>query len=176
MTMEYAEYYTYDNYKNWEGDWELIGGVAYAMAPSPKIKHQVISAKIANQIEISNKCENCMVAVELDWKISEDTVLRPDVVLICDEEGDYITKAPKIIAEVISPETARRDETIKFQIYEKEKVLYYILVYPDDLKAKIYKLKNDKFDKIGDYTKEKAILEECNIEIDFNEVFKKFKK
>ena len=149
MTMEYAEYYTYDNYKNWEGDWELIGGVAYAMAPSPKIKHQVISAKIANQIEISNKCENCMVAVELDWKISEDTVLRPDVVLICDEEGDYITKAPKIIAEVISPETARRDETIKFQIYEKEKVLYYILVYPDDLKQKSINLKTTSLIKLA---------------------------
>ncbi len=27
------EYYTYDDYKEWDGDWELIDGVAYAMAP-----------------------------------------------------------------------------------------------------------------------------------------------
>jgi len=39
--------YTYEDYKLWEGDWELIYGVPYAMAPAPMIKHQAISSKIA---------------------------------------------------------------------------------------------------------------------------------
>ena len=34
------EYYTYDDYIHWEGDWELIDGIAYAMAPSPLKSHQ----------------------------------------------------------------------------------------------------------------------------------------
>ena len=34
------EYYTYDDYIKWEGDWELIDGIAYAMAPSPLKTHQ----------------------------------------------------------------------------------------------------------------------------------------
>ena len=32
-------HYTYDDYKNWQGDWELIRGVPYAMAPSPLKTH-----------------------------------------------------------------------------------------------------------------------------------------
>jgi hypothetical protein len=32
--------YTYEDYKLWEGDWELIKGYPYAMSPSPKRKHQ----------------------------------------------------------------------------------------------------------------------------------------
>ena len=31
----YVETYTYEDYKRWEGDWELIDGVPLAMAPSP---------------------------------------------------------------------------------------------------------------------------------------------
>ena len=49
------------------------------------------------------------------------TVVKPDVVLICDEPNDkYITKTPEIIIEVISPATTKRDEVFKFDLYEKE--------------------------------------------------------
>ena len=34
------------------------------------------------------------------------------------------------------------------EIYEREKVKYYILIYPNDLRAKIYRLKDSKYDKI----------------------------
>ena len=43
-------YYTYDDYRLWKGDWELIYGSAYAMSPAPMITHQSISAKIAHQL------------------------------------------------------------------------------------------------------------------------------
>ena len=35
MAALLLETYTYDDYKNWQGDWELIYGHPYAMAPSP---------------------------------------------------------------------------------------------------------------------------------------------
>ena len=35
-------------------------------------------------------------------------------------------KAPKIIVEILSPATAKKDETVKFEIYEAEGVPYYI--------------------------------------------------
>ena len=31
---DYTPNYNYEDYKQWEGDWELIGGLAYAMAPA----------------------------------------------------------------------------------------------------------------------------------------------
>jgi len=35
--LDYREYYTKADYAQWAGDWELIDGVAYAMAPSPLV-------------------------------------------------------------------------------------------------------------------------------------------
>jgi Uma2 family endonuclease len=99
--------------------------------------------------------------------------------LICDEPHDaYITKAPEIIVEVVSSSSSKRDEKYKFEIYEKEKVKYYILAYPDDLKAKVYKLENSKYTKEGDFSKEIYEFENssCKAIVDFSNVFKKFRK
>ncbi len=174
------EYYTYDDYKHWEGKWELIAGAPMAMAPSPMISHQAIAGKIISQLDSQiEECERCLVLGEEDWKIDQDTVLKPDVVLICDEPNDaYITKAPQIIVEIISKSTAKRDEKFKFKIYEEEKVLYYIIVYPDDLKAKLYKLKDGKYDKQGDFSKESYEFEDttCKASLDFERVFRRFRR
>ena len=172
--------YTYEDYKSWEGDWELIEGVPVAMSPAPMRRHQVLAAQIIK--EIGNKLEDCAaceVLGEIDYKVSDDTVLRPDVVVTCGETNEaYLVKAPEIIVEIISPATARRDEKVKFQIYEQEKVKYYILVYPDDLSAKIYKLEGKRYDKQGDFSKESYRFDEttCPITLDFKKVFKRFRK
>ena len=179
-------HYTYDDYVTWEGDWELINGLAIArqgsvaMSPAPMRKHQslasAIIAQLYNQLE---GCETCEVLGEVDYKISHDTTLRPDISLTCDEENNaYLTKAPEIIVEIISKTTASRDETYKFDIYEAEKVKYYIIVYPDDLFAKVYKLKDGKYDKQGDFSNETYDFKEtlCKASIDFEKVFKRFRK
>ena len=176
------EHYTYDDYAQWEGKWELIEGLPYAMSPSPMRIHQNITTEIIfrlrDQLE-SKRCTNCEVLGEFDYKIANDTVLRPDVVFTCNETNErYLTKAPQIIFEVISSNTAKRDEVYKFSLYEIEKVPYYVLVYPDDLKAKIYKLKDGKYDKEGDFTEEKYFFKdiECEIEMDFKKIFKRFRE
>lgn len=178
--VDYLPHYTYEDYKNFEGKWELYDGYPISMSPSLMINHQAIAFEMAYELRKSiEDCQKCLVLGEEDWKLSDDTVLRPDVVLICDEPNDaYITKAPEIIIEVISKSTARRDETYKFELYEKEKVKYYIIVYPNDLKAKVYKLEGMKYDKQGDFSKEKYNFEEttCKASIDFEKVFKRFRK
>jgi len=174
------ESYTYDDYKVWEGEWELIDGIAYAMAPSPMITHQAIAGEITFELVSSaRKCKQCLVVVEQDWKIDESTVLKPDIALICNEPNDaYITKSPLIVVEIISKSTAKRDEKYKFEIYKEELVPYYILVYPNELKAKIYKLENNEYLKQGDFSLEKYDFNdlECQATIDFEAVFEKFRK
>jgi len=174
------EKYTYEDYKNWEGDWELINGTAVAMAPAPMIRHQNIATNFIYELKNNlEDCEECEVLVEVDYKIDEYTTVRPDVVLTCGEENEYyLTNAPKIIIEIISKSTARIDEKIKYELYEKEGVLYYILVYPDDLRAKIFKLKDGKYRKEGDFLTEKYIFKDipCETQINFDNVFKKFRK
>ncbi len=95
------------------------------MAPVPTKIHQNIASELFFHLkqELQENCDRCEVLYEVDWKISEDTLLRPDIVFTCDDSGDkYLTKAPKIIIEVLSPSTAKKDETVKFSIYEDEKV------------------------------------------------------
>lgn len=178
--LDYLPSYTYADYKEWEGKWELYEGHPVAMSPAPMINHQAIAAamirELSNNIE---NCDKCLVLGEADWKLSNETVLRPDVVLICDETHEaYMTKSPEIIIEIISKSTAKRDENYKFDIYEKEKVKYYIIIYPDDLKAKVYKIEDSKYDKQGDFSLESYEFEEtlCKVSIDFSKVFKKFRK
>jgi len=177
--IEYLPTYTYNDYLLWEGEWELIEGIAISMAPAPMKIHQQIARELFLALN-RNKQEmcKCEILYEMDWKLSNATILRPDIVMVCDDENEkYLTKAPKIIIEIVSPSTAKKDETIKFDIYEEEKVDYYILVYPDDLKAKAYRLKNDKYTKISDFTKEKLTFDDidCKPEIDFEKVFRQFR-
>ena len=178
--LDYLPHYTYADYKLWEGQWELYEGFPIAMSPAPLINHQVIEGMIITQLSNSiSECEHCFALGEADYKLSDDTILRPDVVLICDEPNDaYITKAPEIVVEVISKSTAKNDENYKFDKYEAEKVKYYIIVYPDELYAKVYKLKDGKYDKQGDFSKERYVFEEtlCKASVDFDKVFKRFRK
>ena len=172
--------YTYDDYKMWEGNWELFKGVPVAMSPVPMRKHQSLASEIIYRIrEELAECLECEVLGEVDYKIANDTILRPDIVLTCDEDNEsHLTKAPEIIVEIISKSTAKRDEVYKFDIYEAEKVKYYIIVYPDDLYAKVYKLDEKKYDKQGDFSEETYTFSEtkCGISLDFSKVFKRFRK
>ena len=180
MSLAYFPIYTYEDYKKWDGDWELIDGYPYAMAPAPVRKHQYIASLINHQLmENLEECEECEVLIEEDYLVDDSTVLRPDIVVSCDDpHKEYISKAPEIIVEIISPTTKLKDENLKFSIYEREKVKYYILVYPDELKAKIFKHNGERFIKEGVFERETYEFNDvtCYAKIDFERVFKKFRK
>lgn len=168
-------HYTYEDYRKWEGDWELIGGIAYAMAPSPVAEHQYVVGEILFQLrsQISEKCpEECHVFTDLDWIVSNDTVVRPDVVVICEKVEDYIKTTPEVVFEVVSKATSQKDEHLKFEIYEAERVPYYVLVYPELKKARVFKMKGDKYEKEADCTSEVyQFKSRCDFEIDFSRLW-----
>ena len=168
------EYYTYVDYKKWEGRWELIDGIPLAMAPASLPTHQFIANQISFQLNKQlDKCIDCSVLSEVDYKINEETILRPDVVFTCEKLNKPFIVNPELIFEIVSPSSARRDEKFKFEIYEKEKIKYYVLVYPNDQKVKIYKLKNSKYEKeIFNKTYEFSKLK-CKVSIDFEKIFKR---
>jgi Uma2 family endonuclease len=173
--LAYSEHYTKEEYYHWEGDWELIYGTPYAMAPSPMVKHQYINMKIARQLdEVLDHCTLCSALFETDVEFGEDTVVRPDSMVLCFKPNERVTKAPTVIFEVISKTTAKRDEQLKFQLYQEEGVKYYIVVYPDVKKAKVYQLVEGTYTKVGDFTNEHYtfILKECSIEFDFSFIWK----
>ncbi len=168
--------YRYKDYINWEGDWELIGGIAYAMSPAPSIEHQEINGKIIYQLMSKLKgCKNCKVLPEVDWKIDEETVVRPDTLVICNLNGSkaYLDKAPEIIFEVLSPSTKKKDRNLKSILYAINGVKYYILVEPAGNFAEVYKLENGKYYLEGEFKEQSYNFEfnGCKIEFSFKDIF-----
>jgi len=81
---KYVPNYTVDDYQHWEGDWELWQGVAVAMTPSAYGNHSSVLVNICAALKnaIVNAGCSATVLVELDWIISDDTVLRPDAMIV----------------------------------------------------------------------------------------------
>jgi len=163
IVEKYLPHYTVEDYFMWEGDWELIEGIPYAMAPSPLGRHQIVSILI-RQIEeqLENCPEGCYVYQELDWIVNENTVVRPDVVVICKKIEGYIKS------------TAIKDENLKFELYEREKVQYYAPVYPEIKKMRVSKLKNNKYDKVFDSDSGTFTFEiKCKFTVDLDRMWKR---
>ncbi len=176
IKKEYLPNYTYDDYKKWEGNWELIYGVPYAMAPAPMIKHQAISNKIAWQLQnVLQECKVCQALLPIDWKIDDSTVVQPDNLVICHtpQEEAYIKKAPKVIFEILSKSTATVDKNLKYELYEKEGVNYYIIVDPKESIAKVYRLNDGRYIKVCDAYEDSVDfdLNECSFTFDFAKIW-----
>ena len=176
MGLAYSEKYTVDDHSLWEGDWELVHGEAYAMSPSPLYDHQYTSGKIFRQLdEQLDDCSQCHAVIETDVEFSDNTVVRPDCMVICYEPEDKLIKAPEIVFEVISKSTAKRDEILKFDLYQNEAVKFYTLVYPEHKKAKLYQLIDFKYKKIGDFSDESYSFDlvGCEIQFDFGFIWRR---
>ncbi len=141
-------HYTYEDYYRWEGRWELIDGIPWALRPPPE--HQRINVNMT--VELSNSlkqsgCAHCKVYPSIDFKIAANTVVCPDVVIVCKPiEKDYLDFAPALVVEILCADTMVKDRISKFHLYEKQKVSYFLLVDVDKNEIEIYQL-----DEAGNY-------------------------
>jgi len=173
---EYLPHYTVADYEAWEGSWELIEGVPYAMSPAPAILHQSISSKIQGQLfQLLLDCKDFQALLPVGWKINGDTIVRPDNLVVCGAvEGQYLNKAPSIIFEILSPSTAKKDTGIKFDLYQQEDVDYYVIVNPDESVVKVYRLTDDgRLIKKLDTRNEgyRFEIDNCELNFDFSKIW-----
>ncbi len=172
MTFAYQEHYTVEDYRQWQGDWELFAGMPYAMTPSPSVTHQMVIVNAVSRFKLAIDehvgCGHCIVLAATDWQISNDTVVRPDAMILCREAGDRVLVTPDVIMEVVSPSSTKRDEQMKFERYAREGVAYYLLAYPESRLLKLYRNGAEGFRKLGDYTDEpvELVLGQCPLSID----------
>ena len=147
-------HWCYGDYVNWPEDqrWELIDGIAYNMAPAPSFRHQEVVTNIIFLFK-NNICNPAchIITSPIDVLLTAhdntkdetddilenkvDTVVQPDVLVLCDENKiaeNCIRGAPDLIVEVLSPATAKKDEGIKRDLYERVGVHEYWLVHPVD--------------------------------------------
>jgi Uma2 family endonuclease len=83
----------------------------------------------------------------VDWQISDDTVVQPDVLVVCDEneEEEKLTVTPVLVFEILSPSTARKDRVLKYQLYQNSGVTYYCIVDPGTKSAEVFVLRDQKY-------------------------------
>lgn len=154
--------HTYADYLAWPEDvrYELIDGVAYAMAPpAPTLEHQDFAGEIYRQLANALQGKPCRAFVApLDVRLPKadeadghiDTVVQPDVLVVCqpgklDRRG--VRGAPDLAVEVLSPSTAGHDHVRKRRVYERAGVREYWLVHPTDRIVTVYRLENGEFGK-----------------------------
>ncbi len=147
FTQKILPHYTYDDYLHWEGRWELIDGHPIAMSPSPVPKHQQIAGNLRGEFYLAlKKCKYCHAYDPLDYKISEDTIIQPDVLIVCGKiSKPYLDFPPQLVVEILSPATALRDRNTKFEIYQQQKIKYYLVVDADNETIETYELINDNY-------------------------------
>lgn len=151
--LQVEQHYTFADYCQWsEGErWELIDGVAYAMATPQRI-HQKIVLELGVQVSLFLRGTPCAAYIapfsvrlprahEADEQI--DTTVEPDLSVIC--ERNKLDKygcrgAPDWIIEVLSPSTALRDLHTKRGLYERHGVKEYWIVHPTDRWLMVYYL------------------------------------
>src|ERR1051325_10070468 len=92
-------------------------------------KHQKIERKCLRITEdaLTHNTANCNCEVyhELDWIIDENTVVRPNVMIVCGEfQDDFLRFSPSLVVEITSRRTQMQDRNIKFKLYEANHVPY----------------------------------------------------
>ena len=130
---------TLEDWKSWEGRWELINGVAYDMTPAPTILHQDLVGSLYLQIRGTLDRDKprgggCRVFLApVDVYLPPETVVEPDLLVVCDPAKIHphgIVGAPDLVVEILSPSTASKDLTRKWWLYEGAGVQEYLIVDP----------------------------------------------
>jgi len=188
------EKFTYSDYLKWpdEERWELIYGEAWDMSPAPNRKHQRISGKLFFQIEDFLKDKDCYVYnAPFDVKLPEngkdnakkdndretDTVVQPDLLVVCDKSklDDAGCKgAPDWIIEILSPSTAVKDLINKYQLYEARGVKEYWIIDPSNNYLTVYLLDvSGKYFRSGVYSSDSNVSSSTlpELTIDLSPVF-----
>jgi len=150
--VDYNKRYTYSDYMQWDDDtrWELIDGVPYMMS-APIYQHQELLGNMYLQFRAFLKGKACKVFIApFDVRLSagstDDTVVKPDLVIICDHSKMMKTGysgAPDMVVEILSPSTSNYDKITKFNKYLQAGIREYWIIDPIDKNLAVH-LQNGK--------------------------------
>lgn len=176
-TSPYRPYYTYADYKEWDEPWELINGFAYALKPGLDILHQLIASKLTHLLMgalESVHCNDFTLIGRFDWKVSDDTVVRPDrMIMPWPISNDaYLDCPPALVVEIVTKWTNQKDRNEKFDIYQEQKVPYYLVVDARQKTIEVFQIKNGVYELVTvNPERHQFNIGRYEIEVDFSEQF-----
>jgi len=126
--------------------YEAIGGELY-VTPVPKTRHQwVVSTLMHALLRLLVEPGHGRVfpaPIGVEFADTEEGV-QPDIVCVATErmrivQEDWIHGPPDLVIEILSPTTARRDRTVKRQLYERTGVPEYWIVDCDARQIEVWR-------------------------------------
>jgi Uma2 family endonuclease len=148
--------YTYNDYCEIDDGnrYEVLDGELYMMS-SPSSRHQLVVGEVYRQLSNSLVGKSCKPFVSpMDVRLfyeedgSDDTVVQPDVFVVCDKDKigkNSINGAPDFVIEVLSPSNSVFEMSIKQVVYERSGVKEYWMIDPDKKELMMYFLKDGMF-------------------------------
>lgn len=121
--------------------WELLDG-ELVMTPSPRTVHQAIIRELTIRLAPQAPEGAQLFTAPLDVRLDDRNVLQPDLMLVA--EGiigdEFISGAPILVVEILSPATRRRDLVTKRDILERAGCPHYWVIDPADASVRIWEL------------------------------------
>lgn len=144
--------------------YEIIEGVLY-VASAPSIEHQFVVSEIHFRLKlfVQERDLGLVFTAPIEVHLSDSSrPVQPDVLFLYNDHKplagtQFISGAPDLIVEVISPSSIRLDRTVKFDAYEQARVSEYWLVDPKLRAVEVYTLARGEYALFGQYTGDDVI-------------------
>lgn len=134
---------------------ELLDGELVMMAPASS-GHTYVDDNILSIFKNYLKGKICIPFGDgLLVHLTEKDAFVPDVMVVCDRgkiRRNGVYGAPDLVAEVLSPSTAKRDRGYKKSVYERCGVAEYWIVDPSGKSIEVYLLRDGRYELDGLYT------------------------
>jgi Uma2 family endonuclease len=160
--------------------YEILEG-ELAVSPPPTFRHQRIGRKLLRALDtyFEERASGEVFYAPVGVRLSEDTVLEPDLVGILREHLDriveerYLDGAPDLVVEILSPGTAGRDLGAKRALYEHAGVPEYWIVDPIAATILVLTLRASAYREAGLYRRDQTLLSPllAGLEIPLSKVF-----
>jgi Uma2 family endonuclease len=161
---KFGQRFTWADYRAWPDDerWEIIDGEAYAMSPSPTYRHQGIVRELAGPMFNYFKGKKCQLMLSpFDVKLSDDTVVQPDLLVVCNPKQlkrTHLEGPPTLVVEVVSPASTVHDRVRKTRLYARFGVKELWLVTPYPSVIEVFVLEGSRYTLVGTYGKEDQLV------------------
>jgi Uma2 family endonuclease len=131
----------------WDG--ELI------MSPAPSLFHQEIVDRFHDRLKawVRKHGLGKTGIAPLDMVLTTRRAVQPDVIFVSNKRlgiiGERVMGAADLVAEVLSPESRRRDRFDKRDLYEQHGVREYWLIDPEARTVEVLHLKAGEYELAG---------------------------